>query len=133
MTASVNIGGTISAHTLVNMKDGETKTLTELFAGGAAGPAGEDGISVTWKGEWSSSVSYVTNDAVSYLGGSYVAKGASQNIQPSGVAESLDQWGVMAKPGVGITNIAASQTEGVVTLTFSMSDGTDKVVTYPAV
>lgn len=77
MTASVSIGGTISAHTFVNMKDGETKTLTELFAGGAAGPAGED--------------------------------------------------------GVGITNIAASQTGGVVTLTFSMSDGTDKVVTYPAV
>lgn len=80
MTASVSIGGTISAHTFVNMKDGETKTLTELFAGGAAGPAG-----------------------------------------PAG------------EDGVGITNIAASQTGGVVTLTFSMSDGTDKVVTYPAV
>lgn len=132
MTTSVNIGGRTTLHSIVNMRDGEEKTVTELFAGGGGtpGPAGADGLSVTWKGAWSGAVSYVKNDAVSYLGGSYIAKEASTNIPPADAAESADQWSIMAEPGVGITNIAAAQADGIVTLTFTMSDGTLKPVTF---
>lgn len=51
MTASVNVGGLISAHTLINMKDGEQRTITDLFSStgpqgpqGPIGPQGPQGI-----------------------------------------------------------------------------------------
>ena len=61
---------------------------------GATGATGAPGPVVTWRGAWSSSTSYVTNDAVSFGGSSYLASAPSNNSPPPGAA-----WALMAQAG----------------------------------
>lgn len=60
---------------------------------GATGPRG-----LTWKGAYSGTASYVTDDAVQYNGSSYVATGA---VSPGLVPGVAPVWELMAQKGAG--------------------------------
>lgn len=49
---------------------------------GIQGETGMAGVGIVWKGEWSSSTAYSRNDAVGYLGSSYISKqdGNTNNV-----------------------------------------------------
>lgn len=59
-----------------------------MAAGGAAG--------ITWAGPWSGAVAYVSGDAVSYGGSSYIAIAASTNAQPD---TNPSSWSPLALAG----------------------------------
>jgi hypothetical protein len=64
-------------------------------AAGAVGPTGPGGVVGTvWQGNWSSITNYVLNDAVSYLGSSFVAIAPSLNDPPPSA-----NWLVIAAQG----------------------------------
>ena len=56
---------------------------------------GEDGLSLTWRGPWDVSTSYVLNDVVSYQGSSYIAVTNTEGTEPNA---SLD-WDLVAAKG----------------------------------
>ena len=60
---------------------------------GPAGPQGAQGLN--WRGLWDSTANYVTDDAVSYNGSSWIAKRANNNIIPI----EGDDWTVVAQKG----------------------------------
>ena len=78
---------------------GNTGTVTDFLASlvgaagadGAAGPAG-----LTWKGAWSAATAYVTRDAVSHGGSSFIALDASTNVVPG---TNPAKWDVLAVKG----------------------------------
>jgi hypothetical protein len=57
----------------------------------------EQASAITWKGAWSSSATYIINDAVSYGGASYLATATSINQIPSTPASTY--WGLLASSG----------------------------------
>jgi hypothetical protein len=67
-------------------------------ATGPAGPQGDPGPGLTWRGTWDSANAYAINDAVYYLGSSYVTAVA---IPPGGQAPIVDvNWSLMARQGL---------------------------------
>ncbi len=64
---------------------------------GPQGPQGADGLSLVWRGKWSLITSYTANDAVEYLGNSYVATHDNAGEMPSVGAS----WDLMAQGAVG--------------------------------
>lgn len=60
---------------------------------GPAGPQGAKGLN--WKRLWESTANYVTDDAVSYNGSSWIAKRANNNVIPI----EGDDWTVVAQKG----------------------------------
>jgi hypothetical protein len=56
---------------------------------GAEGPKGDPGINIVWRGPWSASTSYATNDAVQSQGAAYVAVAANLNSSPPSAAWEL--------------------------------------------
>jgi microcystin-dependent protein len=58
--------------------------------------AGAPGASLLWRGTWSSALSYNPNDAVSYLGSSYVSKTNNTNKDPT---TSPADWDVLSAGG----------------------------------
>lgn len=101
--------GTLTGYQIMDQATGETKTLSELFAGGGGtpGPKGDKGD----KGD--------TGDTGP--AGPAGAKGDKGDKGDTGAAGAA---------GVGITNITAAQADGTVTLTFTMSDSTTKTATF---
>ena len=63
---------------------------------GDPGAPGADGRSIVWRGSWSADSSYSLNDAVTYLGNSYIGTQVSLNKNPS---DSVLYWNVMALRG----------------------------------
>ena len=59
------------------------------------GDTGADG-DLTWKGGWSSSTTYSTNEAVQYNGSSYIAIANNQNVTPT---SDTSKWNLMAQAG----------------------------------
>ena len=59
---------------------------------GATGATGE----ITWKGGWSNSTAYGTNEAVYYNGSSYIAIVNNQNVTPG---SDNTKWNIMAQAG----------------------------------
>jgi hypothetical protein len=63
---------------------------------GAVGPAGPQGAKgLNWKGLWDSAANYVTDDAVSHDGSSWIAKRANNNVTPV----EGDDWTLIAQKG----------------------------------
>src|SRR3990167_2827663 len=60
---------------------------------GQTGPQGPEGLN--WKGTWNTSVNYITDDAVSYNGSSWIAKRDNANVSPS----EGDDWTIIAQKG----------------------------------
>lgn len=58
---------------------------------GVQGLPGTNGISVTWRGAWSNSLSYLKDDAVNHLGNSYIANISNTNKIP-GTDLEWDLW-----------------------------------------
>jgi len=73
------------------------------------GAQGVPGPSVTWRGAWSATTSYATNDAVSSAGSSYLALGPSLNQQPPGAS-----WALMAQVGATGQGVPTGGTAGQV-------------------
>ena len=75
---------------------------------GATGPTGPTGpVGMVWKGAWSSSTTYVANDAVSFAGSSYICVIANTNNSPP----NLTYWNLLAATGTsstGVTYVAAT-------------------------
>src|SRR5207253_2017971 len=65
-------------------------------AQGSAGATGAQGAKgLNFKGEWNTSISYITDDSVSYNGSSWIAKQANSGSTP---AEDAD-WTIVALKG----------------------------------
>jgi hypothetical protein len=60
---------------------------------GAPGPQGIRGL--TWRGAWDAALQYTTDDAVSHLGSSWIAKSSNENVAPS----ESDDWTLVASQG----------------------------------
>lgn len=77
-----------------------TEDVTRIANDGADGAPGDPGpqgeIGVNWLGAWNSGTSYVTRDAVSHLGSSYVAIAGSTNNNPT---TSPTKWDLVASKG----------------------------------
>lgn len=58
---------------------------------GPAGPTGDPGSGVNWRGGWDVGTAYVTADAVSHEGSSWVANAGSTGSEP-GVGPEWDLW-----------------------------------------
>ena len=69
---------------------------------GVEGEQGPPGGIVDWEGEWSSSTSYVADDAVSHNGSSYVAIASSTNVEPGVTAGWETKWMVLAEASVAV-------------------------------
>src|SRR5690606_27014950 len=61
---------------------------------GRQGPAGADGVSSRWRGEWDARTEYVVNDVVEHEGSSYIAVADNDGSEPP----SAD-WELMAAKG----------------------------------
>jgi hypothetical protein len=81
---------------------------------GATGPQGDSGpagpVGMTWKGAWSSAVTYKANDVVSSGGSSWIALGANVASIPASWNSS---WGLLAAapsgvPGLGTVSRASA-------------------------
>jgi hypothetical protein len=77
---------------------------------GTNGPvvAGGGGVTMLWRGTWSSGTSYSKNDGVSYNGSSYIALSA---VGPTSTTPDTDptHWGLLAQAGAtGPTGPAGS-------------------------
>ncbi|WP_419805409.1 DNRLRE domain-containing protein [Terriglobus sp.] len=81
----------------------------DIGATGQAGPQGLQGAPVAFRGPWSSVSAYVTGDAVSYSGSSWIATAATSGTPPG----SAPQWSLLAQAGVtgatGATGAAGSK------------------------
>lgn len=79
---------------------------------GVTGDTGPAGAGVQWKGEWSSSITYIQNDAVAYQGSSYISKqDANTNHVPTDIAW-WDLWAEKGDTGAqGIQGIQGPQGE----------------------
>jgi hypothetical protein len=65
---------------------------------GPPGEAGDPGPGLVWRGAWDSASSYAPNDAVYYLGSSYVT---TVDIPAGGQSPVVDPtWGLMARQGL---------------------------------
>lgn len=62
---------------------------------GATGSAGADGLDINWLGVYNAGTGYVVNDAVFYLGSSYICKLASTGSLPT----NTTYWDLMAQQG----------------------------------
>lgn len=91
----------------------------KLSAQGPVGPKGDPGPSgdVNWTGGWSSSVAYNINDAVSYLGSSYVAVANNNNDAPPSAS-----WDVLAQKGDQGSGSNVAVSEGATLVTGSPFD-----------
>ena len=60
--------------------------------------AGGGGVTMVWRGAWSSATAYAKNDGVSYLGSSYIALAS---VGPTSTTPDTDptHWGVLAQGG----------------------------------
>lgn len=92
--------GLLTGYSILDQKTGEVKSISEIFEGGAGTPGP--------KGD----------------------KGDKGDTGTAGAKGDTGAEGPAGTDGVGITNITAAQADGVVTLTFNMSDGTTKTATY---
>ncbi|MEI9553861.1 hypothetical protein [Enterobacter hormaechei] len=104
--------GVLTGYQIMDQATGESKTISELFAGGGGtpGPKGDKGD----KGD--------TGDTG--------ATGPAGPAGPAGAAGAKGDKGDAGEDGVGITNITAAQADGTVTLTFTMSDSTTKTASF---
>lgn len=80
---------------------GATGATGATGAQGSQGPAGPQGAKgLNWQGAWNSTTNYLTDDAVSYSGSSWIAKRANANVTPV----EGDDWAIVAQKGdVGAT------------------------------
>ncbi|MGL5281429.1 MAG: hypothetical protein ACRC8W_06635 [Plesiomonas shigelloides] len=92
--------GVLTGYQIMDQATGESKTISELFAGGGGtpGPKGDKGD-----------------------------KGDTGDTGPAGPAGAA---GADGEDGVGITDIAAARSGDTVTLTFTMSDSTTKTASF---
>ena len=115
ITATVLVLGCSSA-TGPQGATGPTGPAGATGAQGAAGPQGAQGPQgiagapgVTWAGTWNASVSYATNDGVSYQGESWVAV----STPTIGTAPSSPSWQLLAARGAqgnqGLTGSTGAQ------------------------
>jgi hypothetical protein len=79
---------------------------------GEQGIPGTNGISVTWRGTWSSVTNYLKDDAVNFLGNSYIANTSNTNKTP-GIDPEWDLWIAKGEQGIqgerGIQGIQGEQ------------------------
>jgi len=68
-------------------------------ATGPQGPAGTNGTSFIFRGEFSNDVTYAINDVVSYNGSSYIATIANQGEDAPGTNADLEPDGAGGAPG----------------------------------
>jgi hypothetical protein len=88
-TDVVNPGTAINAITPI--------VLTIDPARGEDGSPGEAGLSVTWRGNWQTGVTYNVNDAVARNGASYIAIVQNTSVDPATDNGSI--WGLMSAQG----------------------------------
>jgi hypothetical protein len=85
-------------------------TTVHVLAAASAGPAGDPGT-FDWQGAWSALTGYVVDQAVSYLGSSYVAIQDGTNQNP---ATETAYWELIAAKGdTGAQGIQGDPGEGV--------------------
>ncbi len=75
-----------------NSGNSSAATFDFTIPRGATGASG----SFTWRGTWSSSTAYGTNEVVLYNGTSYIAVANNQNVIPS---SDSTKWNIMARAG----------------------------------
>ena len=92
---------------------GATGSTGSNGAAGAVGPAGSTGatgaqgaIGLDFRSAWSASTPYVTNDAVTFAGSTYLALSSNNNQEPD---QYPQVWAVLAEAGgVGPTGVAGA-------------------------
>lgn len=87
---TLTTNGSSGAATLTPVGHGLVLNIPQYPAGGGGGSG------LNWRGAWSSSTAYAIDDAVSYLGSSYIAIAAGTNQNP---ATQTGYWSVMAAQG----------------------------------
>ena len=90
---------------------------------GDTGTNGTNGLDITWCGEYADEISYVINDAVSYLGSSYICKLASTGNIPT----DTTHWDLMAQKGD--TGTGDFMADGSVPMTGAIKLGNDMEIT----
>jgi hypothetical protein len=60
-----------------------------------SGPPGPNGLSITWRGDYSATTDYVANDAVAHNGSSYLCEIACTGVEPI----ETSNWSMMAAAG----------------------------------
>lgn len=76
-----------------NTTPSDASSAWSIFA--RAGADGNDGLSLPYKGTWSSGTAYKINDVVTYLGSSYIAIATSTGIAPT----DASKWSQIAAKG----------------------------------
>ena len=102
-TGANGTAATVSIGTVSTGLPGSSASVTNSGSSTAAtlditiprGNTGADG-DLTWKGGWSSSTAYSTNEAVQYNGSSYIAVANNQNVTPT---SDTTKWNLMAQAG----------------------------------
>ena len=102
-TGANGAAATLSIGTVSTGLPGSSASVTNTGSNTAAtlnitiprGDTGADG-DLTWKGGWSSSTAYSTNEAVQYNGSSYIAVANNQNVTPT---SDTSKWNLMAQAG----------------------------------
>lgn len=78
---------------------------------GRDGADGKDGVGLNWRGEYNPSEDYTPNDAVYYLGSSYVCVKDTRNNPPN---QSKTYWNLLASAGAGGSNGRDALSEGLI-------------------
>jgi len=89
---SVSTGLPGSSASVTNSGSSTAATLDITIPRGNTGADGD----LAWKGGWSSSTTYSTNEAVQYNGSSYIAVANNQNVTPT---SDTSKWNLMAQAG----------------------------------
>lgn len=98
--------------------------LTQVSAGGGGGSVGADGLSITWRMEYSATTAYNKNDAISKDGSSYICLQACTNQAPS---TATTYWGVLSQAGRDGTGTLDKVRVYLATATNSGTGGWQKV------
>jgi len=116
--------GTVSTGlpgTNVSITNGGTSSAASLnftIPRGATGATGE----ITWKGGWSNSTAYGTNEAVYYNGSSYIALVNNSNVTPG---TDNTKWNIMAAAGAEGGAISSMEDTDI-----SSSIGDNSIIMY---
>lgn len=78
---------------------------------GRDGADGRDGVGLNWLGEYKPNEDYSPNDAVFYLGSSYVCVKPTRNNPPN---QSKTYWNLLASAGAGGSNGRDALSEGLI-------------------
>lgn len=84
---------------------------------------------IVLKGAYNASAAYVTLNAVTHRNGLFICKAPCTGVEPAVTSGWSDYWVLACN---GIYNVTLTNSNGTVTATYTLSDGTTKTGSYPA-